>query len=251
MRRRVVAGNWKLNGDRAFAHDLMAAVLAADRPSGVEVLVCPPLPYLEGLVRAHGGRGVRMGAQDVSPHGTGAHTGETSTAMLLDIGCSHVLVGHSERRTDQGEDDALVAAKFKAAADAGLAPVLCVGETLQQREAGQAEATISRQLAAVVDAAGVAAFGTAIVAYEPVWAIGTGQTASPQQAQDMHAFIRSEIARADATIAGLLPILYGGSVKPANAAELFSRPDIDGGLIGGASLVANDFLAIVAAAAVD
>lgn len=160
-------------------------------------------------------------------------------------------MGHSERRTDQREDNALVARKFQAAQRAGLVPVLCVGETLEQREAAQAEAVISDQLQAVVDLCGVAAFANAVVAYEPVWAIGTGKTASPEQAQEIHAFIRGEISRGDATIAGLLPILYGGSVKPANAAELFSRPDIDGGLIGGASLVAQDFLAIVAAAALD
>jgi triosephosphate isomerase len=169
--------------------------------------------------------------------------------MLADIGCRYVLVGHSERRTDQGEDNALVAAKFMAARRAGLVPVLCVGETLEQREAGQAEAVISAQLQAVVEAGGVAAFQGAVVAYEPVWAIGTGRTASPEQAQDIHAFIRGEIGRGDATIAGSLPVLYGGSVKPANAAELFAQPDIDGGLIGGAALAAPDFLAIVAAAA--
>jgi triosephosphate isomerase (TIM) len=251
MRRSIVAGNWKQNGDRAFASALMDELVAATLPRSVEVLVCPPVPYLAGLVASHGGRGIALGAQDVGVDASGAHTGEVAAEMLRDIGASHVLVGHSERRTDQGESSDLVARKFVAARRAGLVPVLCVGETLEQREARQAEATISDQLQAVVELAGVEAFRGAVVAYEPVWAIGTGQTASPDQAQEIHAFIRGEIARGDATIAGLLPILYGGSVKPANAAELFSRPDIDGGLIGGASLVAQDFLAIVAAAALD
>ena len=251
MRRRIVAGNWKQNGDRASATGLMDALLAAGPPGGVDLLVCPPMPYLAGLVSSHGQRGIAFGAQDVGVHASGAHTGEVSAEMLADIGATHVLVGHSERRTDQGEDNALVARKFQAAQRAGLRPVLCVGETLEQREAGQAEAVISDQLQAVVDLCGVAAFSDAVVAYEPVWAIGTGKTATPEQAQEIHAFIRGEISRGDATIAGLLPILYGGSVKPANAVELFSRPDIDGGLIGGASLVAQDFLDIAAAAALD
>lgn len=251
MRRRIVAGNWKQNGDRASAAALMDQLLAGPLPQGVDVLVCPSMPYLAGLVSSHGGRGIHFGAQDVGVDASGAHTGEVAAEMLADVGATHVLVGHSERRTDQREDNALVARKFQAAQRAGLVPVLCVGETLEQREAAQAEAVISDQLQAVVDLCGVAAFANAVVAYEPVWAIGTGKTASPEQAQEIHAFIRGEISRGDATIAGLLPILYGGSVKPANAAELFSRPDIDGGLIGGASLVAQDFLAIVAAAALD
>jgi triosephosphate isomerase (TIM) len=251
MRRRIVAGNWKQNGDRSFATALMDGLLAGSLPGSVDVLVCPPTPYLAGVVASHGGRGIAFGAQDVGLHASGAHTGEVAAEMLADVGATHVLVGHSERRTDQGEGNELVAGKFKAAQRAGLVPVLCVGETLDQREAGQAEAVISDQLQAVVDLCGVAAFESAVVAYEPVWAIGTGQTASPEQAQEIHAFIRGEISRGDATIAGLLSILYGGSVKPANAAELFSRPDIDGGLIGGASLVAQDFLDIVAAAALD
>lgn len=249
MRTPIVAGNWKQNGLRAFGRDLMQALVDAGRPAGVEVVVCPPMPYVAGLVESHGGQGIAFGAQDVGIHAEGAHTGEVAAEMLADIGCRYVLVGHSERRTDQGEDNALVAAKFMAARRAGLVPVLCVGETLEQREAGQAEAVISAQLQAVVEAGGVAAFQGAVVAYEPVWAIGTGRTASPEQAQDIHAFIRGEIGRGDATIAGSLPVLYGGSVKPANAAELFAQPDIDGGLIGGAALAAPDFLAIVAAAA--
>jgi triosephosphate isomerase (TIM) len=178
----------------------------------------------------------------------GAYTGEVSARMLLDVGCRYVLVGHSERRHFHAESSEDVAAKFFAAKRAGLVPVLCVGETLHQREAGQTEWAIERQLAPILDQAGGQAFDKAVLAYEPVWAIGTGRNASPEQAQQVHAFIRGEVRALDANIAGSLPILYGGSVKPANAAELFSQPDVDGGLIGGASLVAEDFLAIAAAA---
>ena len=246
MRRRIVAGNWKLHGSRAFATPLVEAIAAGRPDGGVELLVLPPFPYLPLLAQA--ASGVAIGAQDVSAHAGGAYTGEVSAAMLADVGATHALVGHSERRQYHGEDDALVARKFKAACDGGLVPVLCVGETRAQREAGDTESVIGAQLEAVIAHAGIAAFHGAIVAYEPVWAIGTGLTASPQQAQDVHAFIRSEVAARDAKIGNSLPILYGGSVKPANAAELFAQPDVDGGLIGGASLVAADFMAIVAAA---
>ena len=184
----------------------------------------------------------------MSAHDGGAYTGEVSAAMLADVGATHALVGHSERRQYHGEDDALVARKFKAARDAGLVPVLCVGETREQREAGRTEAVIGAQLEAVIAHAGIAAFDGAIVAYEPVWAIGTGLTASPEQAQAVHAFLRGVVARHDARIADSLPLLYGGSCKPDNAAAIFAQPDVDGGLIGGASLAADDFLAIAAAA---
>ena len=248
MRRNIVAGNWKLHGSRAFAADLVAAI-AADMPaSGVDVVVLPPLPYLSELIDGFDARGLLFGAQDVSANEKGAYTGEVSAAMLVDIGARYGLVGHSERRQHHAESDALIAHKFLAAKHAGLVPILCVGESLHEREAGQTEYRIETQLAAIFEHAGDQAFAGAVVAYEPVWAIGTGKTATPAQAQAAHAFIRGEIAARDATIAGSLSILYGGSCKPDNAAELFAQPDVDGGLIGGASLVASDFLAIVAAA---
>ncbi len=249
MRARIVAGNWKLNGSRGFADGLLSDVAAGLPVEGVEVVVLPPATHLAALVDAYGGRGIGFGGQDVSEHAEGAYTGEVSAAMLADVGARFALVGHSERRQHHAEDSALVARKFAAALQAGLRPILCVGESRAEREGGATEAAIARQLQPVLDLAGPEGFADAVVAYEPVWAIGTGLTASPQQAQDVHAFIRSEVASRDAKIANSLPILYGGSVKPANAAELFARPDVDGGLIGGASLVAADFMAIVAAAA--
>lgn len=249
MRRRLVAGNWKLQGDTAFAGALVDALLSAGWPAEVELAVLPPFPYLPLLAGRLTGTRLLLGAQDLSEHAKGAYTGEVSGAMLADVGARLVLVGHSERRQYHREDSALVARKLLAAKAAGLEPVLCVGESEAEREAGQTEAVIRAQLAPVFDLGGAEALAGAVVAYEPVWAIGTGRTASPQQAQDVHALIRSEAAQRSATIAGSLPILYGGSVKPANAAELFAQPDIDGGLIGGASLVAQDFLAIARAAA--
>lgn len=248
MRARIVAGNWKLNGSRGFAQGLLADVVAGLPAAGVEVVVLPPATHLAGLVEAFGDRGIGFGGQDVSEHADGAYTGEVSAAMLADVGARFALVGHSERRQYHAEDSALVARKFAAAQRAGLRPILCVGESLAEREGGTTEAVIASQLRPVLDLVGAAGFAGAVVAYEPVWAIGTGLTATPGQAQDVHAFIRSELASGDAKIADSLPILYGGSVKPANAAELFTQPDVDGGLIGGASLVAADFMAIVAAA---
>ena len=248
MRRRIVAGNWKLQGSRTFAHALVEGI-ASGMPAGVEAIVLPPYPYLALLTQAFEARDVAFGAQDVSAHAKGAFTGEVSAAMVADVGARYTLVGHSERRQYHGEDDALVAAKFVAASEGGLVPILCVGETREQREAGRTEEVIAAQVEAVLAVAGVAAFHGAIVAYEPVWAIGTGLTASPEQAQAVHAFLRGVVARQDARIADSLPLLYGGSCKPDNAAALFSQPDVDGGLIGGASLAADDFLAIVAAAA--
>ena len=249
MRQRIVAGNWKLHGDRQFARDLVDAIIAGQATSGVEQIILPPLPYLSDLISRCESSGLKFGAQDVSANEKGAYTGEVSASMLKDIGARYGLVGHSERRQYHHESNELVAAKFVAAKNAGLTPILCVGESLREREAGQTEWRIEQQLQAVFDAAGKQAFAGAVVAYEPVWAIGTGLTATPEQAQAVHAFIRGEIAARDATIAGSLPILYGGSAKPDNAASLFSQADVDGGLIGGASLVAADFLAIVAAAA--
>ena len=249
MRKRIVAGNWKLHGSRTFATGLLEAVAAGLPIAGVEVVVLPPLPYLGDLIGSFTGRGIAFGAQDVSCNEKGAYTGEVSAAMVADVGAKYGLVGHSERRQYHQESNELVARKFVAARRAGLVPILCVGETLQQREAGQTEYVIATQLEPVFELAGAQALDGAIVAYEPVWAIGTGRTATPEQAQAVHAFIRGEAAARDATIAGLLPLLYGGSAKPDNAAALFSQPDVDGGLIGGASLVAADFLAIAAAAA--
>ncbi len=249
MRRRIVAGNWKLHGSRGFAASLLGEVVAALPVAGVDVVVLPPMPYVGELARQFADHPLAFGGQDVSPNGEGAFTGEVSARMLLDVGGRYGLVGHSERRSLHREDSDLVAAKFHAAVDAGLAPILCLGETLEEREAGRTEEVIAAQLRPVLDRAGVAAFADAVVAYEPVWAIGTGRTASPGQAQEVHAFIRGQVAERDARIGDSLPILYGGSVKPANAAELFAQADIDGGLIGGASLVAGDFLAIVRAAA--
>ena len=249
MRRKIVAGNWKLHGDHAFADALVAGIAAVPAPAGVERVVLPPFPYIAGLVARHAGKGVELGAQDVSEHAKGAFTGEVSAQMLADIGARYALVGHSERRQYHGEDSALVARKFVAARAAGLVPVLCVGETLAEREQGRTEAVIAAQLAPVFELAGVAALDGVVVAYEPVWAIGTGLTATPEQAQAVHAWIRGQVSGRDAKIADSLPILYGGSCKPDNAAALFSQADVDGGLIGGASLEAAGFLAIVAAAA--
>lgn len=247
MRRKIAAGNWKLNGNLAFADELLGA-LKVPQADNVEVLVFPPMAYLAGLVSKFADRGIGLGAQDVSEHAKGAYTGEVAASMLKEIGATHSLVGHSERRQYHGETSDIVARKFVAAKAAGLVPVLCIGETLAEREAGQTEARIIEQLDAVFDAAGPQALANAIVAYEPVWAIGTGKTATPAQAQEVHAFIRGHVARQDANIAGSLPILYGGSVKADNAAELFTQPDVDGGLVGGASLLADEFNGIIAAA---
>jgi triosephosphate isomerase (TIM) len=248
MRKKIVAGNWKLNGSRAFAHALLDAIVK-DRPqNAAEVVILPPMPYLSELIDSYAAKGVVFGSQDLSVNEQGAFTGEVSASILLDVGCRYGLVGHSERREYHQESNELVAEKFAKAKKAGLIPLLCVGETLHQREAEQTEWAIQRQIQAVIQVSGPQAFENAVLAYEPVWAIGTGKTATPQQVQTVHAYIRSELSAHDAKIASSLPILYGGSVKPANAAELFSQPDVDGGLIGGASLVADDFLAILAAA---
>lgn len=249
MRRKIVAGNWKLHGSREFATALVTDIVNGAPEQGVELVILPPLPYLGELVEDFGDTGLAFGAQDVSSNEKGAYTGEVSATMLHEVGARYGLVGHSERRQYHHESSELVARKFMAAVHAGLVPVLCVGETLEQREAGQTEAVIAAQLAPVLERAGAQGFANAVVAYEPVWAIGTGRTASKEQAQQVHAFIRGEVAKVDARIADSLAILYGGSVKPDNAAELFAQPDVDGGLVGGASLVAADFLAIAQAAA--
>ncbi len=247
MRRMMVAGNWKMHGSRAMAGELVDAIVSADRDS-IDVAVFPPAVYLAELVSAHGSTGVLIGAQDLSAHAEGAYTGEVAASMLCDVGCTHVLVGHSERRQYHAETNQQVAEKFVAAQSAGLIPVLCVGESLDQRDAGGTEQVIAEQLRAVIDHAGSDAFVNAVVAYEPVWAIGTGRTATPDQAQQVHAFIRDIFANEDVKLSSSLRILYGGSVKASNASELFAQADVDGGLVGGASLIATDFVAICAAA---
>jgi len=250
MRKYLVAGNWKMHGDTETNTALVAGVIAGQPDSAnVEMLVCPPFPYLAAVAAQAAGSRLQVGAQTVSEHEKGAFTGEVAPGMLRDIGCTHVLVGHSERRALYGESSAQVAAKFESALNAGLTPILCVGETLDERQAGETEAVVDEQLGAVIDAVGVEPFARAVIAYEPVWAIGTGMTATPEQAQDIHAYIRAQIEARNATIAAGVQILYGGSVKGENAAGLFAKPDIDGGLIGGASLKAEDFLAIAKAAA--
>lgn len=248
-RRPLVAGNWKMHGSRAENTALLDAMLAQIDAGRVDILVCPPFAYLAEIAAKLKGTAIAVGAQSVCAEAMGAFTGEVSASMLKDVGCRYALVGHSERRSLYHEDSALVGRKFMAAQSQGLVPVLCVGETLQQREAGQTFAVISEQLDAVVNAAGIGAFAQAVVAYEPVWAIGTGLTATPEQAQEVHAFIRQALAARDAGIAAGLRILYGGSVKGSNAAELFAKADVDGGLVGGASLKADEFLKICAAAA--
>jgi triosephosphate isomerase len=248
MRRKIVAGNWKMHGSRAESAALLDAVIGGLNADAVSCVVCPPFVYLQEAWRALRGGPVALGAQDVCAEAQGAYTGEVSAAMLKDVGCEYVLVGHSERRALYGEDDQLVARKYAAALSKGLIPILCVGEQLAEREAALSTQVVGRQLAAVVNLCGVQALGGGVLAYEPVWAIGTGRTASPEQAQQIHAFLREQVGLQDAKIASELRILYGGSVKAGNARELFTMPDVDGGLIGGASLKSDEFLAIVAAA---
>jgi triosephosphate isomerase len=248
-RRPLVAGNWKMHGSRAEAARLVGELLTRGVGSGgAEAVVCPPFVYLPELRRQLDGSRIGLGAQDVCAEESGAYTGEVSAGMLADVGCRYAIVGHSERRALYGETDGLVARKFAAAQRHSLVPILCVGETLEERERDATREVVLRQLDAVVSAAGIEAFARAVVAYEPVWAIGTGRTAKPAEAQDVHALIRGRLAEKDATIAASLRVLYGGSVKPANAAELFTMPDVDGGLIGGASLKSDDFAGICAAA---
>ncbi len=248
-RRPLVAGNWKMHGNRADAARIVGELLTRGAGAGhAEVIVCPPFVHLADVRRQLDGSRIGLGAQDVCAEEAGAHTGEISAAMLADVGCRYVIVGHSERRALYGEDDELVVRKFVAARRHALTPILCVGETHVERERDETKVVILRQLDAVLAAAGIAAFATAVVAYEPVWAIGTGLTASPEQAQEVHALIRGRIEEKDDTISASLRVLYGGSVKAGNASELFAMPDVDGGLIGGASLKADEFASICAAA---
>jgi triosephosphate isomerase len=244
-RRKLVAANWKMNGSRAANADWLAR-FAQERPR-CETVICAPFVYLAQVVAGVTGE-VAAGGQNLSQHAPGAYTGEVAGEMLLDVGCRWVIVGHSERRAMCGETDAIVAAKVRRAVELGLRPIVCVGETLAERDAGKTLEVIARQMAAVLATCSVAELGAGAIAYEPVWAIGTGRTATPAQAQDVHTAIRAQLAGADTSAASGVRILYGGSVKAANAAELFAQPDIDGGLIGGASLNAQEFRAICAAA---
>jgi len=249
MRTQMVLGNWKMHGNLDANKTLLDGVLTGlNGVTKAQFGVCVPYPYLFQSQFMLQNSSLVWGAQNVSQHEKGAFTGEVAVGMLKDFGCAITLVGHSERRAIYGEDDATVAAKFVALQKAGIKPVLCVGETLEEREKNITEAVVERQLMAVINLAGWDALANSVIAYEPVWAIGTGKTATPQQAQDVHAFIRGLIAKQNATLAENLTILYGGSVKGANAAELFAMPDIDGGLIGGASLDAKEFVAICKAA---
>jgi len=249
MRRPIVAGNWKLHGSRAENARLIEELMAQlpSKPAGT-CIVCPPFVYLQECGRLLRGSSIELGAQDVCAEAQGAFTGEVCAAMLKDVGCEYVIVGHSERRLIYREADQLVARKFAAAQSKALIPILCVGEQLADREANRTQDVVQRQLDAVLELCGVDAFAHAVVAYEPVWAIGTGRNATPDQAQEVHAFIRARLGARSAKIAAETRILYGGSVKAGNAAELFAMPDVDGGLIGGASLKADEFLAILAAA---
>jgi triosephosphate isomerase (TIM) len=247
--KKLVVGNWKMHGTRASNAELIQGLLAADLSVSApkaDVAVCPPAVFIADVAAALAGSAIAVGSQDVSVQAQGAFTGEVSGPMLKEFGVTYAIVGHSERRSYHAESDQLVADKAKAALSHGLVPIVCVGETLAEREAGQTEAVVGRQLQAVIDTLG-ADLVKVVVAYEPVWAIGTGKTASPEQAQAVHAFLRAQLKAAQAE-AATVPLLYGGSVKPDNAAQLFAQPDIDGGLIGGAALKAADFVAIARAA---
>lgn len=255
MRKSLVAGNWKMNGNKSSIDLLMDGLLSGltsgsnTASESIDILVCPPTVYLSQVSDKVMQSAVNVGAQNVSQFESGAYTGELSLAMLKDFDCSYAIVGHSERRSLFGETDAQVADKCAAALEAGITPILCVGESLEQRDAGEALAVVTTQVQTVVERCGIAAFNTAVIAYEPVWAIGTGRTATPEQAQEVHAAIRAVLHDVDAEVAAATRILYGGSVGAANAAELFAQRDIDGGLVGGASLKVDDFLAICTAAA--
>jgi triosephosphate isomerase len=247
MKRQLIAGNWKMNGGLAANEALLQALKAGlCSPPACDIAVCVPAPYLAQVQALVAPVAIGLGAQDVSAHGQGAYTGEVSAAMLKDFGVQYAIVGHSERRQYHGETDAVVADKARAALAAGITPIVCVGETLAEREAGHTEDVVKRQLAAVIHANGHC-ISEVVVAYEPIWAIGTGRTATPEQAQAVHAVLRAQLHAASAQ-SGRIRILYGGSMNAANAASLLAQPDIDGGLIGGASLKAPDFLTIIAAA---
>ena len=247
MRQPMVAGNWKMNGSSDSVKELIEGVKAGVGAANAEVVVCPPFVYIASVAAAAAGSDIKLGAQNMCDQDSGAFTGEVSGPMLKDVGCEYVVIGHSERRAMYGETDEVTAVKYGAVLKNGLKPIFCIGETLEEREGGITEEVVGRQIDAILKSDGVASLANAVLAYEPVWAIGTGKTASPEQAQAVHAFIRNKIAEQDKVIAEGLRILYGGSMNPGNAAELRSQPDIDGGLIGGASLKAEDFLAICTA----
>ncbi|HCB14495.1 MAG TPA: triose-phosphate isomerase [Gammaproteobacteria bacterium] len=245
MRRNLVAGNWKMNGSAESIRGLLQGIKeGAAEVAAADLVVFPPFVYIGLVEQQLTGTSVAWGTQNLSEHASGAYTGEVAGPMLQDFHCTYVIVGHSERRTLYGESDEMVARKFAAARKVNIQPILCVGETLEERDQGVTESVVERQLKAVLDLEGIEAFNNAVIAYEPVWAIGTGRTATPQQAQDVHAFIRAKLAERNPTVAAQTRILYGGSMKAANSGELMAMADIDGGLIGGASLDAKDFLAI-------
>ena len=244
MRKTIVAGNWKMNASKDSVDNLIKDLLTGMDGITSEVLVCAPFPYLAQVELLIQGSKVMLGAQNLNTNASGAYTGEVSADMIKDFGARHVIVGHSERRSLYGETSAMVAEKTKAALNAGLTPLLCIGESIEQRDSGNTEAVIEKQLSAVIELVGIEAFNQIIIAYEPVWAIGTGVTATPEQAQEAHLCIRSLLAKNDESVAQKTPILYGGSMNASNASELISCADIDGGLIGGAALKAEDFLQI-------
>jgi triosephosphate isomerase len=250
MRRTLIAGNWKMNLDRTAATALAAAIAArAGEFPQVDLVVCPPFVYLAAVAEKLAGSKVGLGGQNMYFEGNGAYTGETSAAMLLDVGCRHVILGHSERRQLLGETDAVVLKKTQAALAAGLVPIVCVGETLAQREAGRTRAVIDEQFRGSLAALSAEDIGRVVLAYEPVWAIGTGKVATPEQAEEVHSDLRGMLAdRYNAAVSAGIRLLYGGSVKSGNAGELLRQPNIDGALVGGASLVADEFLGIAAAA---
>lgn len=249
MRQKLVAGNWKMNGSRASIQELLNGIKQGiGDVVAAEMALCAPYPYLADMQSQLEGSTISWGSQNLSHLESGAYTGEVSVSMLNDFGCKYAIVGHSERRALYGEDDTMVAKKYAAAQNGGLIPILCVGESLEERESDVTEEVVARQLDAVIAESGVESLANAVIAYEPVWAIGTGKTASPEQAQDVHAFIRGRIAAQNETIANGVQILYGGSMNAGNAENLMGQADIDGGLIGGASLKADDFLAIGRAA---
>ncbi len=244
MRRSLVVGNWKMNGNRASAESLAKGIIAGLGSDHADIAVCVPYVYLPYVAEVVKDTALALGSQNVADQSAGAYTGEISASMLKEVGVTYALVGHSERRSYYGDTDASVAARFKQAQEQGITPVLCVGETLEEREQDKTFDVINEQLDAVIELVGIAAFDSAVIAYEPVWAIGTGKTASDEQAQEVHYYIRQYIAAKDQVIADKIQILYGGSAKPDNAKGLFAMPDIDGGLIGGASLDAESFLKI-------
>jgi triosephosphate isomerase len=244
MRKTIVAGNWKMNASKDSVESLVTDILSGASDVSAEVIVCAPFPYLSQVEALIGGSNLMLGAQNLNVNASGAFTGEVSAEMIKDFGANHVIVGHSERRSLYGETSEIVAEKTKAAIDSGLTPILCLGESLDQRESGKTESVVSEQLNKVIKVVGIEAFNNIIIAYEPVWAIGTGVTASPEQAQAVHKFIRDLLASSNQDIADKTAILYGGSMNAGNAVELISCSDIDGGLIGGAALKAEDFLQI-------